>query len=197
MLWKPNLVACMWKFLLLWNAFCMILIMTNWSVHSIINYNWRAQIPLQPPMGIGFAISLLSMMRTRKRLLKHVSKISSALLIAWISSNVSIISITFQRECGAESATLLHLFWLCSHIAIFWSDFHSLLELNMEFQAPKTPEVCLLGFLKAFVLCTYTQYIFCLLLFYVRKSILLFWKNLSSPTIQYISCLINIDLPKY
>lgn len=97
-------------------------------------------------------------------------------------------------RCGEVSGSLMHMFWTCSHLSIFWSNLFILLETKLGFQDPKFPAGCLLWIPKDFIPLTYSHIIFHLLFFYVKPSL---WIRKIPAMVQQVCHLVNYTLPKY
>lgn len=100
-------------------------------------------------------------------------------------------------RCHQAQGTLYHMIWKCLIIQAFWVELHSFHNSRLGLPGVCAPGNSLLGLAEDILPAKHDRMLYRLLMFYVRKSILLNWKPSKQPSVSDWVALINADLTMY
>jgi len=89
-------------------------------------------------------------------------------------------------KCTVVKGTLFHCVWQCSKIKSFWEEVKKAIEKIISKSIPMDPALFILGFYpKGHKYKKSERILIDMCLLHARRSIAMFWKNTSRPTVRY------------
>lgn len=100
-------------------------------------------------------------------------------------------------RCSIMEATFFHLMWECTEIRRFWSGVTAFISSLTQLPNICNPLRCLLGYVDDESISQNKQTFLRIVLFYAKKSITIYWKSQSPPTIAFWLNMVNQAIPLY